>query len=104
MSPFNKSLFLPESHSLTCFVFQKNTILYKRKFLQEQGGKDYTHLIIYSFNKCSCHVYHVPAVVLKAEDAAVNKTEEVSVLTELMSEWRGKTINKQETNEQDNFH
>ena len=46
----------------------------------------------------------MPAVVLKAEDAAVNKTEEVSVLTELMSEWRGKTINKQETNEQDNFH
>lgn len=44
------SFYLSLTHLL---CFPENIILQKRKFLQDQSGKDYINLIIYLFNKCS---------------------------------------------------
>lgn len=78
-SSIRVSFYLSLTHLL---CFPENILLQKRKFLQDQSGKDYVNLIIYFFNKRSWHVHHVPAIVPKAED--VNKTENPSTLTELM--------------------
>lgn len=97
-SSIRVSFYLSLTHLL---CFPENFILQKRKFLQDQSGNDYVNSIIYLFNKCSWHVYHVPAVVPETED--VNKTEKLLTLTELMLQWGGETISKRKINEQDNF-